>query len=115
MILIQNRKVVALASRQLTPAETRYSATDRESLALVFAARKFKLFLHQSKAVTRVWSDHLALLTRKLDDLTPRQARWRDIIRYWIPTFAHVKGKDNPADFISRWPWEIEGGVALTT
>ena len=114
VILIQEGQVVALASRQLTPAETRYSATDREHIALVFAAKRFKLFLHQSIVATKVWSDHAALLTRKNADLTPKQARWNEIVKYWIPGLQHVKGLDNPADFISRWSVEIGGGVLKT-
>lgn len=113
-ILIQDRQVVALASRQLTPAETRYSATDREHLALTFVAQKFKIFLHQNQAITRVHSDHKALLTRKSGDLTPRQARWKAKTDYWIPNLLHVKGKDNPADFVSRWSVEIKGGAMKT-
>lgn len=113
-IIMQNGVVVALASRQMTPAETRYSATDREHCALVFAADKFRIFLHQSQAATRVHSDHAALLTRKNADLTPQQARWKAKTDYWIPKLQHVRGKDNPADFISRWSTEISGGAMKT-
>lgn len=102
-ILMQNGRAVALASRKLTPAETRYSATDREHLGLLYAARKFKLFLHQSNAATRVWTDHAALTTRKTDDMTPRQARWHTYVSFWMPNVTHIRGKDNPADFVSRW------------
>jgi hypothetical protein len=102
-IVIQSGKVVALASRKLTPAECRYSATDREHLGLVFAAQKFKLLLHQRNAQTRVWTDHAPLTTRRYDDLTPRQARWQTYVANWMPNIVHVRGKDNPADFISRW------------
>jgi hypothetical protein len=114
VVLIQEGQVVALASRQLTSAEARYSATDREHLALVYVAEKFPLFLHQTKAVTRVHSDHSALLNRKSANLTPRQARWKAKTDYWIPTLLHVRGKDNPADFISRWSAEINGGAWKT-
>lgn len=102
-VLMQDGKIVGLASRKLTPAETRYSATDREHLGLVYAARKFRIFLHQSSSTTRVWSDHAALITRNPSDMTPRQARWHQIVTHWMPNVCHVKGKDNPADFISRW------------
>lgn len=111
VIIMQDRRIVALSSRKLTPAETRYSATDREHLALVHAARKFRVFLHRNTAQTRVWSDHAALIGRKQDDLTPRQARWQDIVTNWIPNARHVKGIDNPADFVSRMPAEIFGGA----
>jgi hypothetical protein len=102
-IVLQEGRVVALASRKLSPAETRYSATDREHLGLVYAAEKFRMILHQSDANTRVWSDHSALVTRKPDKLTPRQARWNTLVKHWMPRITHVRGKDNPADFVSRW------------
>lgn len=102
-VLIQLGRIVALASRKLTPAETRYSATDREHLGLVFAADRLKLFLHQSNATTSVWTDHSALVTRKAGCLTPRQARWHTLVQAWMPNVRHVRGKLNPADFISRW------------
>jgi len=102
-IVLQLGRIVALASRKLTPAETRYSATDREHLGLVFAADRLKLFLHQSNATTSVWTDHSALVTRKAACLTPRQARWHTLVQAWMPNVRHVRGKLNPADFISRW------------
>lgn len=110
-VLLQQGRAVALASRKLTPAETRYSATDREHLGLVFAADKFRLFLHQDKATTRVWSDHAALVTRKPDKLTPRQARWQLLVQEWMPNVTHVRGKHNPADFISRWMIDGVGAI----
>jgi len=112
-VIIQNGRIVALASRKLIPAETRYSTTDREHLGLILACDKFKLFLHRSHKSTRVHTDHTALLNRRRHELTPRQARWRDKIETWIPTLVHVKGKDNPADFFSRWGLEVEGGQII--
>jgi len=108
VIVLQKQRIVALASRKLTPAETRYSATDREHLGLVYAAEKFRLILHQTGNV-RVWTDHSALLTRKKDRMTPRQARWHEHVTTWIPNLSHVKGKSNPADFISRWRVDTVG------
>lgn len=103
VIALQDQRIVAVASRKLSAAETRYSATDREHLGLVFAARKFRLILHREGVDTRVWSDHSALLTRRKEELTPRQSRWNEIVTHWIPGLRHVKGKENPADFVSRW------------
>lgn len=111
VVLIQHKRIVAVASRKLNPAEARYSATDREHLALVYAAKKFRLLTHQSEGRIRFFSDHEALLGRKIEELTPRQTRWLTIIRQWIPTLHHVKGIHNPADFFSRWPVEIIGGA----
>lgn len=109
-VLMQEGRVIAVAARKLTSAETRYSATDREHLGLVFAAEKFRLILHR-RSLVRVWSDHAALLGRKPDRMTPRQARWHVITNHWMPHVQHVKGKENPADFISRW--KENGGAEL--
>lgn len=113
VVVLQEERIVSLASRKLTPAETRYSATDREHLGLVYAAEKFKLILHQ-KGKVRVWSDHSALLTRKTERLTPRQARWHTVVRTWIPNLSHVKGKENPADYVSRWRFAGVGAKFCT-
>jgi hypothetical protein len=106
VVLLQEGRIVAIASRKLTPAETRYSATDREHLGLVWAAEKFQLILHQ-KGKVQVWSDHSAFLNRKYDRMTPRQARWQSTVDAWIPNLSHVKGKSNPADEVSRWRWGL--------
>jgi hypothetical protein len=111
VVLVQNRKLVAVASRKLSPAQQRYSTTDREHLALVYAAKKFRLFLHRASPVTRVWSDHAPLIGKRGPDMTPRQERWHAIVSQWMPNVRHVPGKDNPADFFSRWDREIDGGV----
>jgi len=114
VVLIQKGRLIAVASRKLSPAETRYSATDREHLGLVFAADKFRVILHQSNATTRVWSDHSALLSRRPDKLTPRQARWNTMVNAWMPKVEHVRGKRNPADFVSRWRIDGVGGKFCT-
>jgi hypothetical protein len=110
-ILIQNGKVVTVASRKLKPAETRYSTTDREHLSLVLAAERFKLFLHRPGGKTRVWNDHASLLNRRTTNIMPRQARMNEIISTWIPTIQHVKGEMNPADWFSRKGDGLRGGT----
>jgi hypothetical protein len=109
-VVLQKGKLVAVAARKLTPAETRYSATDREHLALLYASEKLRLILHQSTSETRVWTDHQALLTRDVSRLTARQARWYVATNHWLPRVSHVKGKLNPADFVSRFRGEETGG-----
>lgn len=109
-VLLQQGKIISLASRKLSPAETRYSTTDREHLGLVLAAHRFKIMLHRPRGVTRVLTDHSALLNRKWKDLTPRQTRWKVLVNTWIPRLEHVKGKNNPADYFSRWDVCVGGG-----
>lgn len=111
VVVLQNGRIVAVSSRKLTGAESRYSATDREHLGLVHAAKKFRLLLHQSDSAVRVHTDHMSLLDRKAAEMTPRQTRWLTTINQWIPRVQHVPGIKNPADFFSRWPVEIKGGA----
>lgn len=110
VVIIQSGRIVALASRKLSAPETRYSATDREQLGLVYAAQKLRIILHRSDTV-RVWTDHSALLTRRKEGILPRQARWGEIINTWLPTLTHVKGKCNPADYFSRWGLSTMGAA----
>jgi hypothetical protein len=42
---VANSKVIAYASRALSPVETRYSQTERETLAIVCAVEHFHMFL----------------------------------------------------------------------
>lgn len=101
-VLIQHGRIIAMASRKFAPAETRYSATDREHLGLILGSRKFRIFLQRNGPTTTLWTDHTALLTRRIADLTPRQARWRLELANNITHLRHVPGKRNPADFFSR-------------
>lgn len=101
-VLLQHGRIIAMASRKFTPTETRYSTTDREHLGLVLAAEKMRVFLQRTGPITTCHTDHKALLTRRITELTPRQARWRWTIANSITDLRHVRGKDNPADFFSR-------------
>jgi hypothetical protein len=74
------------------------------------AAKRFRIFLHRRGAVTDVYNDHAAHVTRRTADMTPRQTRWHHIIGLWIPTIRHVKGVNNPADYLSRMSVEVLGG-----
>lgn len=50
------------------------SVTDMEHLSLTFSAGKFKLLLHRANTQATVWNAHKALLGRKDDQMTSRQA-----------------------------------------
>ena len=65
---IENKfKPIMYAGRHLTAAETRYSTTERELLAVVFCHKKFKAYLYGRRCTFIV--DHEPLVTmRKLKD-----------------------------------------------
>ena len=104
-----NWRPVAFWSRKLRDAETRYSTTDREWLAVVEAvSRRWRFFL-KDRPFT-VCSDHAAL-SRKLlkgahdPPLSDRQSRWVEALMPFPLTFQYIKGADNTvADALSRCP-----------
>ena len=54
--LFQNNRPIALASKALTPAETRYANIERELLAVVYGCEKFHSYLYGTSFL--VQSDH---------------------------------------------------------
>ena len=59
-ILIQDGKVISYGSRALSDVETRYSQTEREMLAIVWATEHYHLYLYGAKFT--VITDHKPLL-----------------------------------------------------
>ena len=95
---------VAYISRQLKPAETRYSATEQEALAVVWSIKEFEHFLIDKPFI--VVTDHHALQwlpTKK--SLNKRLARWALLLSEFSFEVQYRKGKDNAnADGLSRNP-----------
>ena len=100
---------VAFWSRKLKDAETRYSATDIEWLAVVDAVTLvWRHFLEDIPFVVR--SDHKAL-ERKLHKsahdppISSRQARWIERLMPFALTYEYIPGVENQvADVLSRYP-----------
>lgn len=101
-MLVQKGKIIALWSKKLSPAQTRYDTTDRESLALATMAERFRIFLHRSTGKTTVHTDHMAILNRNWSELRPIQVRWAQRIKRWVSNLEFIPGNLNPADFMSR-------------
>ncbi len=59
-ILTQDDRVVAYASRALTPTESRYSQTEREALGIVWSCEHFNIYLRGAPHFT-VITDHKPL------------------------------------------------------
>ena len=92
-------------SRKLRDPETRYSAFDRELLAIYLAIRHFRHFV-EGRAFT-IFTDHkpltFALSSANSDKWTPRQTRHLSFISEFTSDIRHVDGKDNVvADALSR-------------
>ena len=101
------RFVVTNVSRALLSAETRYSNTERELLAIVWALERLEIII--AGRVVTVRTDHAALLpiltgsVKKVS--TPRVERLRLKLGRFVQTglfIGHTPGKSNMADALSR-------------
>ncbi|VDI71448.1 Hypothetical predicted protein [Mytilus galloprovincialis] len=104
-LLTQNGKIIAYASRSLTDVETRYSQTEKEALAIVWAIEHFHLYLY-GQSFTLV-SDHQPLETifNSPKAKTPaRIERWRLRLQGYNFKVQYKPGKVNAADYLSRHP-----------
>ena len=95
---------IAYFSKRLQPAETRYSAFDRELLAAYLAIKHFRHFV-EGRAF-HLLTDHKPLtfaLTRQSERLSPRQSRHLDYISQFTSDIRHIQGSHNSAaDALSR-------------
>lgn len=93
---------VSYASRQLVPRETRYSAIERECLALVWAVEKFHIYIYGTNFVIHTDHQPLSYLSRA-KHLNSRVLRWSLVLQEYSFRVEHIKGSENVgADFLSR-------------
>ena len=86
--------VIYYASKTLDNAQSNYSTTEKELLAIVFALEKFRQYLLGAKVI--IYTDHAAikhLLTKK--DSKPRLIRWMLLIQEFDIEIRDKSGKEN--------------------
>lgn len=94
---------IAFFSRKLKPPERRYSAFDRELLAIYLAIRRFRFFIEGRPF--QVFTDHKPLTTVLTSNVvhSPRQDRHLSYIAEFTTELHHLPGRDNVvADALSR-------------
>lgn len=95
---------LAFYTKAFSKAESKYSAYDRELLAMYIAVKRFKHFIEGRSFF--ILTDHKPLtfaFNQKLDKCSPRQFRHLDYIGQFTTDIRHIKGSDNQvADALSR-------------
>ena len=101
-VLMQEKRPVAYASRQLKVHEKNYPTHDLELAAVVFALKTWRHYLYGSQF--QVFSDHKSLkylLDHK--ELNTRQRRWMEYLKDYDFELLYHLGKANVvADALSR-------------
>ena len=107
-ILVQNSKVIAYASRALSYTESRYSQTEREALAVVWACEHYDIYLRGAPHFT-VLTDHKPLEKIWQKSKPPlRIERWGLRLQPYKLSIKYRPGVDNPSDYMSRHPIQLE-------
>ena len=101
-ILMQDRHVIAYASRQLHPHEENYPTHDLELAAVVYALKTWRHYLLGKRC--EIYTDHQSLkYIFTQPDLNLRQRRWLELISDYDLGITYTPGKGNVmADALSR-------------
>lgn len=97
-----DEKVICYMSQKLSAAERKYSATERELLAVISAIMKFRPYIEGSKFTVITDNSSLQFL-RNLKEPTGRLARWALKLQQFDFQVIHRKGSQNVVpDALSR-------------
>ena len=93
---------VAYTSGKLSSAERNYTAAERETLAVVFSLKCWRIYLfNQFELLT----DNMAVVhLRTKPHLTKREARWVEFLADYHYSVHHKPGRENVADPLSHRP-----------
>ena len=110
----QGNHPIAYASRKLTAAEKNYTITERETLAVVFALKSWRLYLFKH---FEIFTDNQAVVyLRSKLHMSKREARWIEFLADFDFSIQHISGNKNFADPLTRQsnPWVELGSLEFS-
>ena len=103
-----DRRIVAYASRSLSPVEQRYSQTEKEALAIVCAAECFHTYLYGGHFTLYTDCKPVELIFNNKRSRPPaRIERWNLHLQEYNFTTVYTRGVENPSDFLLRHPSKV--------
>lgn len=110
-VLLQDGHPIAYESRTFIPAERRYGTGERELCAVVHALKVWRCYLWGNRFTIKSDHEPLKYLQSK-GTLSPRQARWSELLSAYDYVWVYKKGSTMIADALSRLPESPAGGAA---
>ena len=89
---------IAYGSRSTTDVESRYSQTEREALAVLWACQHFHHYVFDRHITINTDYKPLEKLLSNNSNPPPRIQRWILHLQAYDYTIRYIPGKDNPAD-----------------
>ena len=98
------RRIISFASAKFKPAESRYHFNEQECLAVIWAIRRYHVYLEDCPFTLRTDSKALTWLDQ-MKDTKKKLTQWASYLSRLKFTVEHCPGKENElADALSRHP-----------
>ena len=100
-----DRKVVSYVSQSLTEVERRYSQTEREALAIVWAIERLHIYLYAGPFTLCTDCKPMELILNNPKSKPSARIEWWNLcLQDYKFIVVYTKGQYNPSDFISQHP-----------
>ena len=94
--------LISFISKKLSIAKKNDSTTEKKSLAIIWAVKKFRNYLHGKEFIIETYHNSLQYLDAA-KFINPRLMRWSMVLQQYRYQIRFIKGSQNhAADYLSR-------------